>query len=374
MNTTKLSLPALTLSTLGLICATAPVSADDYSYKATEDFTDINAGVVPYYIDTARDVLAIDAAIEDYRDKFAQASVLFTGLSGIYDVTIVALGEIDGEGEFRFLVNGEVVGSAVNELVDTDWGEQNHVFQDIEVNTGDTIAVESDARSNGLIPENGEFAFARGRWRSAELVFDAAATAAPITVELDVAMESDESQVTVGQAVGYTLTVNNNHADNVATSVQLVVTMTDNLQFQSSDTCTENGPVVTCQVEQLAPGANAAVSFQAMTLEEGVAVAGATVASAQIDSDTSNNTAESVVALVPEIVVPSTGLPPTIDVVDPDGSGTSDQNAGGSDSGGSDQSGGAGTLTSAGASSGGGGGTLSIWFLALLSLRRLKAA
>ena len=78
------------------------------------DFPDIAEGAVPYYIDDNRSALAIDAAIVEYRNKFARAVDTFEGESGFYDLSLVTLGEIDGEGEYRVLINGTVIGHVTN--------------------------------------------------------------------------------------------------------------------------------------------------------------------------------------------------------------------------------------------------------------------
>jgi len=51
------------------------VWAETHTYEATIDFTDINAGAVPYYRHNGVNALAINAGIEAYRDEFARATV-----------------------------------------------------------------------------------------------------------------------------------------------------------------------------------------------------------------------------------------------------------------------------------------------------------
>jgi hypothetical protein len=141
-------------------------------YNAVTDFPTINAGEVPYYKDTTRNALAIDAANTAYRGKFARAQTVFNGPAGTYDVTVTALRELDGECTYRFLVNGSIVGTAQNSTTSSDYTPQEHVFQNIEIPAGATIAVESNTDSNGLVPEGGGFAWARGRWTTLTLTTD----------------------------------------------------------------------------------------------------------------------------------------------------------------------------------------------------------
>jgi len=98
-------------------------------YDATTDFPAIGAGEVPYYVDAARNALAINASVVAYRDKFARATTTFDGAAGRYDVTITALGEVDGECSYRLLVNGTLIGTKQNVRVATDYGAQNHIFR-----------------------------------------------------------------------------------------------------------------------------------------------------------------------------------------------------------------------------------------------------
>ena len=70
--------------------------ADTFTYEALIDFTDIEAGEVPYIPHTQVNALQINAFKEEYREKFARATLEFTEQAGLYDVTITALGETDG--------------------------------------------------------------------------------------------------------------------------------------------------------------------------------------------------------------------------------------------------------------------------------------
>ena len=275
--------------------------ADTYTYQAITDFDDINAGEVPYYVDTVagRNVLAIDAAVVTYREKFARATTMFTGDSGTFDVTITTLGEIDGEGEFRFLVNGEVVGSAVNYMVDEDWGEQFHVFPDIEIVSGDEISVESDARSNGLIPENGEYAFARGRWRELALIADDAATANPVSTNLSVAVAAQPEQAELADLVAVVVSVRNLSA-NSATNPVVLVTPGAGLQFVSGDGCDAEaiGGVITCALEEVAATSVALTGLAFVASATGDTTIAVEVSADQTDSDLTDNTAVAEVEVI----------------------------------------------------------------------------
>ncbi|VGO12521.1 hypothetical protein PDESU_01074 [Pontiella desulfatans] len=149
-------------------------SVAEYAYEATSDFPDYLSGDVPYYIDPGNDALAIAANIEANRSGFARASRTFDGATGHYDVTITTLTEEDGESTYRLLVNGSVVATFVNTYIGPgspqDLQPETHRWVGIPINSEDTLAIESNADTNGEIPEgtNGT-AWARGRWRQIEL-------------------------------------------------------------------------------------------------------------------------------------------------------------------------------------------------------------
>ena len=146
-------------------------SAFAQTYSAIKDFKDKNDGEVPLYVDKKRKAVAINAAKESYRGKWAKASIAFKGKSGKYDLTITTLTEEDGECTYKLFINDKEVGKYQNPRVkkDKDSEPNKHTWKGITVNAGDKISVASNSHSNGIIPENGAFAWARGRWRQLEL-------------------------------------------------------------------------------------------------------------------------------------------------------------------------------------------------------------
>lgn len=69
---------------------------------ALTHFSNISAGEVSYYKDAKNNALAINAGNVANRGKFATATTIFNGTSGIYDVTLTTLAEFDGECTYRF--------------------------------------------------------------------------------------------------------------------------------------------------------------------------------------------------------------------------------------------------------------------------------
>ncbi|MEM0964930.1 MAG: DUF5060 domain-containing protein [Verrucomicrobiota bacterium] len=155
---------------------------DSHSYSAMRDFDRFLAaesdGEVDYYKDRKRRAFAIDAGVVSNRDRFARASIPFDGTPGTYDLTLTALRELDGECSYRLLVNGEVIGEATNAMTDVDYAPQEHQFRSVRIPTGAILSVESNAVTNGKIPEGDGTAFARGRWTKLEL--SPAATASTV--------------------------------------------------------------------------------------------------------------------------------------------------------------------------------------------------
>ena len=154
------------LGLLILLASTSPLLAETTVLRALVDFDDLAAGEVPYYRESGRGSVAIDAAVTAHRDRFARAVATFAGAPGVHDLTLETLAETDGETVYRVFVDDVLVGSVTNAPVDVDFTAQRHVFDGIELATGSRIAIESKAVSNGLIPEGEGYAFARGRWRS----------------------------------------------------------------------------------------------------------------------------------------------------------------------------------------------------------------
>ena len=150
---------------------TSPVTGS-YHFVAVDDFDDIATGVVPYYKDTARNALAINAARRSKRDEFASATTTFYGTQNVYDIQLTTLAEFDGECVYRILVNDNALGTFINTSVheDDDYKPIKAVFRNVKLSANDKITVESNTHTNGLIPEGDGTAWARGRWTELTLI------------------------------------------------------------------------------------------------------------------------------------------------------------------------------------------------------------
>lgn len=136
--------------------------------SALEDFQTLEVeGFVPYYRDERSRALAVNAA--QYPDRFAAAQASFPGESAEYDIVIETVLENDGESTYVLRVNGEKAGEFQNPEQTEGVSRVTHTWEGVAVPAGATIQVESNAHSNGKIPEGDGFAYSRGRWSSLTL-------------------------------------------------------------------------------------------------------------------------------------------------------------------------------------------------------------
>lgn len=227
------------------------VNADVVTYQATTDFPVIDAGEVPYYVDEGRQALAINAANVEFRDRFAKAEVVFDGQPGIYQIALVALAENDGEADFRLSINGEIVGLASNPEVDELFLLVRHQFADINLPAGAVIGVESLANSNGKIPENDEFAFARGRWTAIELSISESVDTVS-DPDLSIVANFAEQGLRVGDNVDVDISVNNATNTDVATGVVVSLSLpADLLELVDQSVCNIVADGFECAVAEL---------------------------------------------------------------------------------------------------------------------------
>lgn len=296
-------------TTIAALMAINPLWAATYTFEAVTDFTDINAGDVPYYRHNGINALAINAADESYRDKFARATLDFAEVSGVYDVTITALGETDGDGEFRFLVDGVVVGSAVNSPASQDYGEQLHTFENISIPQGAVIGVESIAVSNGTIPEGDAFAYARGRWTRLTIA-DTDTSTPEEYIDLALDISADSATASIEDEISFDVAVENFSDDYAATTPTVVLTFGDGLANFASDLCTETGTdTLTCELPEIGANEKSDFTVTATASSSGDKVVEATVTADQFELDTYNNTGiayvEVAAAPVEEVVTPA---------------------------------------------------------------------
>lgn len=277
--------------------------ADTRTYQATTDFPVIDAGDVPYYSEAPnRPSLAINAANEAYRGIFARAEVVYDGMEGVHDLTLVSLAELDGEAQYRVLINGVIVGEATNPEVTIDYTVVRHSFDNITIPAGATIAVESLANTNGKIPEGDGTAFARGRWTALEMleVTTTEPTPTPTDIDLRVSVSSNKQSLEPNEDVEIELTLSN--AANSLTATQAVVSLTitpEAVDVVSAEQCTPNAVGLSCSFPEITAGESRSMTLLFTRTEEVVDLAiTATVEADQDDRDGTNNVASINVAVV----------------------------------------------------------------------------
>ena len=305
------------IALLAALTASQILLADTFTYEALIDFTDIEAGEVPYIPHTQVNALQINAAKEEYRDKFARATLEFTEQAGLYDVTITTLGETDGEGEYRLLINGLMVGSVINEPTTVDFSPQLHTFNDIQIPANAVIGVESIAVSNGLIPEGGAYAFARGRWTTLALTSDdASSTPDPIQLtDLAIDVTVDQTTATVGDTLSYDIVVSNQSSDITATNPIITIAVPGGSTNLVHENCNEAEPLLlTCSLAELGPAAQFTTSVTATINDEGTNELQAGISADQPDPNVTNNTSSTATEVVPAVTTTSSTVDLSIDI------------------------------------------------------------
>lgn len=279
------------------------LNAETITLQALSDFPSTDSGEVPYYTEDARGTLAINAAVEEYRDKFARATATYNGDGGVYDLTLNTLGELDGDCEYRVLVNGVVVGTVTNDPVTTDYTEQFHTFPDITVPAGATLSIESNALSNGLIPEGDAYAFARGRWRSLTLQNDSP----EITpVDLQVTASVSDNGLQVGDSFDIRIDVANNSATDAATQPVVTVVVPAGINVAPSSQCTVSGSELSCVLPEIAAQQTQSINLSGSASAEGQATLQASVSADQTDNIASNNATSTTLDISAAAITPVT--------------------------------------------------------------------
>lgn len=287
-------LALLTLATLSMLYV-GKARAETITLQAITDFSVIDAGDVPFYRDTAdqRNVLAINAGNENYRSRFAMATTEFDGSAGFYDLELTTLGELDGDCIYQIVINDQVMGTAVNTIAITDYEVQTHQFNDIYIPAGATVGVTAVAVSNGLIPENDAFAFARGRWRTLELTSDDGGDDFTPVVDLSL----DARYLMADSAAGSnTITVELDVSSGgstptpfTATAPLVSVVLPDGLVLGSSDDCSAFGYRVYCDLPDMPNDSTETISFSLEPSEAGDFTLAASVIADQRELNIENN-------------------------------------------------------------------------------------
>lgn len=141
--------------------------------RAVEAFSPVDEPVfVPPYAETrSTDATEHGLAVNTrrFRDKPAAAETAFDGAPGIYDLTLLAVAEEDGESRYTIVVNGTPLPLKTNPPSTEKRRPVRHTWAGITLQKGDRIRIIFQGHSNGRIPEGDGFAWSRGRWRALEV-------------------------------------------------------------------------------------------------------------------------------------------------------------------------------------------------------------
>lgn len=147
---------------------------------------------VPGYKDKTNQSLAINAV--KHKDKYAAGETSFPGPTGKYDVIITTMTETDGESSYQMYVNDKKIGEFQNPETETDYVKVQHRWKNVSLKHGEDILLAYNSHSNGKVPENGAFAYSRGRWRSLAFVKPGAEYVPFVDLDKVVAPPQDEPQ------------------------------------------------------------------------------------------------------------------------------------------------------------------------------------
>ncbi len=148
---------------------------ENITLTASNDFTLDKTSEAVYYKEEKRGTFAINAGRKDFRDKYANAYIVFQGETGYYSGILNTVSENDGESTYSITVNNQKMRFLKNSATPHSFKNTSLPIGRLYLKTNDTIIIASKALTNGRIPENDETAWSRGRWKSIELspvVFD----------------------------------------------------------------------------------------------------------------------------------------------------------------------------------------------------------
>lgn len=133
----------------------------------TSDFKQ-KENTIPFYREKRRNALALNAG--RYKNKFTAAIGVFTGNKGRYNINLTTIKEIDGESTYRIFIDGKLIKELQNPETEVDFQEHILSIQNVKLKQGADLEIQFNSHSNGKIPENGGFAFSRGRWKKIEFI------------------------------------------------------------------------------------------------------------------------------------------------------------------------------------------------------------
>jgi len=308
----------LTRLIAGCLClCSAQALAATLVLDAIDDFPEQGLGDAPYYAETARSALAINAADPAFRDVFAKAATTYSGVSGVFDITIMGLAELDGEAIYRLQVNDVLIGELQNPETSVDYLPIAHTFENVELTPGDVIAVQSNANSNEKVPEGTGYAYARGRWTELRLTPDGETDSQPDKVSLtaNVSILSETIQIGEDLEINYAV-INDSDVGAAATNVRVLLDVPNAFEVPNLGDCSSlisahmATLLLSCPLQELpaGDGASGSIIITAVEEVEGAMIPATAIASEK-EIDGSDNRASTSVSVMAETPEPSPAVP-----------------------------------------------------------------
>jgi len=164
----KLTSRILTL--LSLICLFVACSqpAENLSYTL-DDWNLSVEGYSEAYFDQYREAYAVNTVTQP-TDQWGAAEAVFRGEDGVYSMVFTSRLETDGEPTYKVLVNSREVLVFTNprtfNLDIPEYEPYVLIVKNISLQKSDHIRVKFLPHSNGLVPEDDAFGYARARWKN----------------------------------------------------------------------------------------------------------------------------------------------------------------------------------------------------------------
>ncbi len=169
---------ALALSSIAFFHLAHHAAAEAKILSAARDFQPVRESpFVNYYTETkSADPAEHGAAIQTprHQDRPAAAEFIYPGPPGVYDLTLLAVAEEDGESVYRILVDDRDLGTRRNPPQTGKRIVMPHRWRGIALKKDTRLRVVFAGHTNGKIPEGSGTAWSRGRWRA--LVIETAST------------------------------------------------------------------------------------------------------------------------------------------------------------------------------------------------------
>ena len=277
----------LLLSLAFSLAAGGKLSAETITLNALDSFSSVEDGAIAYQRNEERGSLFIDTTATGFEGQFARATTSFTGTGGNYEFTLTTLAEAAGQSTYRIMVNGVIAGTASNELTTENFAVQQHTFTDVFVPTGATLSVESNAASNGLVPQDAGFAYASGHWQSLVVQNDAV----DATVDLQLSATVTETDLRAGDT--FTININAENASDLttATSPLIAIQLPATIDFAPPAECVlrSASTTLTCELPEIGPQQSAQLSIPAVINATGQISIDVSVNADQSDADITNN-------------------------------------------------------------------------------------